>query len=395
LLRPSATATVAVPVAVAAPDQAADSAAFEGALPERSLIADLPLLTVGLIVLLMVIFAVERRSAFDIGNGELGVRTLIAFGAVSYDLVIGSGQWWRIALAPLLHASVSHLVGNCFALFFVGMRLEPMVGRGWFASIFMVSALGGVAGSLYGNPHDIPSVGASGAISGLIGALFVVSFHHRADAVEQRVMRTTALRFGIPALLPLVIASSSGGVDYCAHAGGAIAGGAFGLVLCTMWSTHGVRPDHARLAGIVALAGLAVAVACAGIAASQYKAYAADAAQFIPSSEMPKTLKVGAQRSADLLARYPKDPRAHLIRGFWFLETNRLADAEAELRTTLALTPSDAVGRPVRNQAQAILALILVEQGRRNEAKALASEACRAKDLPQITQLLNKMKLCD
>jgi membrane associated rhomboid family serine protease len=158
LLRPSATVAIpaTVPVA-AAPDPEPGPAAFEGPLPERSLIADLPLLTVGMIVLLMVIFAIEKHSAFDIGKDGLGVRALIADGAVSYDLVIGSGQWWRIALAPLLHASVSHLVGNCFALFFVGMRLEPMVGRGWFALIFMVSALGGVAGSLYGNPHDIPS----------------------------------------------------------------------------------------------------------------------------------------------------------------------------------------------------------------------------------------------
>jgi rhomboid protease GluP len=395
LLRPSATVAVpaTVPAAVA-PDPEPGPSTFQGGIPERSLIADLPLLTVGMIVLLMVIFAIEKHSAFDIGKDGLGVRALIADGAVSYDLVIGSGQWWRVALAPLLHASVSHLVGNCFALFFVGMRLEPMVGRGWFALIFMVSALGGVAGSLYGNPHDIPSVGASGAISGLIGALFVVSFHHHADPIEQRYMRRTALRFGIPALLPLIFASSTGGVDYAAHAGGAIAGAAFGLVLCTIWSTHGVRPDFARFAAIAALGGLAISIACGGIAASRYRAYAADAAQFIPSSEMPPTLKTSAKRSADLVARYPKDPRSHLIRAYWFIETNRFAESETELRTAMALAPSDAVGRPVRTQAEAMLAVILLEQGRRNEAMTLASGACRANDQQALKRILDKMKLC-
>jgi rhomboid protease GluP len=341
MLRPTA---AAAPVAAAA--QAAALAresappAHEGAIPEKSLIADIPYLTAGLIVLLMVIFGLEKHWAFDIGkDGSLSVQSLIAFGAVSRDLVIGSGEWWRIALAPLLHASAWHLAGNCFALFFVGLRLEPMVGRGWFALIFMISALGGVAGSLYGNPPDMPSVGASGAITGLIGALFVVSFHHRADPIEQRMMRRTALSFGIPALLPLVVATA-GNVDYFAHAGGGLAGAAFGLALCAIWSADGARPELGRLAAAAALLGLAVSAACAGIASTRYKAYAADAAQFIPSAEIPATLKAGAKRSAELVARYPKDPRAHLIRGFAMIEAHRLSEAESELRAAMALAPA-------------------------------------------------------
>jgi membrane associated rhomboid family serine protease len=397
LLRP--TTTVAVPAAAAAPaaalDQASSPPVLEETIPERSLIADLPLLTAGLILLLMVIFALEKHLAFDIDKGgHLSVQSLIAFGAVSRDLVVGSGEWWRIALAPLLHASAWHLVGNCFALFFVGMRLEPMVGRGWFALIFMVSALGGVAGSLYGNPPDLPSVGASGAITGLIGALFIVSFHHRADPIEQRMMRRTSLRFGIPALLPLVIATS-GNVDYFAHAGGAIAGGALGLVLCVLWSADAARPSLARLAAMASLTGLAVSVACCGFGATRYAAYAADAAQFIPSAEMPATLKAGAQRSAELVARYPKDPRSHLIRAFWFVESNRPSEAEGELRTTLALAPAGASGRAIRNQAQAILAVVLLDRGRRSEAKTLAAGACRDNDQAAIRRILEKMKLCD
>jgi membrane associated rhomboid family serine protease len=388
-----AATTAAVPTA--APDQAAGPPALDAPIHEKSLIADLPLLTAGMIVLLMVIFGAEKHWAFDIGkDGSLSVKSLIAFGAVSRDLVIGSGEWWRIALAPLLHASAWHLVGNCFALFFVGMRLEPMIGRGWFALIFMVSALGGVAGSLYGNPPDIPSVGASGAITGLIGALFVVSFHHRADPVEQRAMRTTSLRFGIPALLPLVVASS-GSVDYFAHAGGALAGGALGLALCTIWSADSARPDFARLAAVAALTCLAGSIVCGGVAATRYANYAADAAQFIPSSQMPETLKAGAKRSADLLARYPKDPRSHLLQAVSLADARRFSEAEAELRKTMALTPSDAGGRSIRNQAQAILALVLLEQGRRGEARTQATGACRANDQAAIRRVLEKASLCD
>jgi rhomboid family protein len=251
-----------------------------------------------------------------------------------------------------------------------------------------------VAGSLYGNPPDMPSVGASGAITGLIGALFVVSFHHRADAVDRRTMLRTSLFFGIPALLPLALASS-GQVDYFAHAGGAIAGGALGLALWAMWSADAVRPDFARRAAVAALAGLAVSILCCGIAATRYATYAADAAQFIRSSEMPATLNAGARRSAELLARYPKDPRSHLMQAFSLVQAHRLSEAEAELRKTMALAPSGAGGRPIRNQAQAILAVVLLEQGRRGEAKTLAAGACRADDQVAIRRILEKMKLCD
>jgi membrane associated rhomboid family serine protease len=165
----------AAPAAVL--DQPAEPSTFD-LLRDNKLIADIPFLTFGLIAFLLLIFWLEKRFAFDIGrDGDLSVRSLIAFGATSRDLVIGSGHWWRIALAPLLHASVSHVVGNSIALAFVGIRLEPMIGRGWFLLIFVISALGGVAGSLYGNPPGISSVGASGAITGMIGAFFVMSFN--------------------------------------------------------------------------------------------------------------------------------------------------------------------------------------------------------------------------
>src|SRR6185369_12123122 len=56
--------------------------------------------------------------------------------------------------------------------------------------------------------------------------------------------------------------------------------------------------------------------------------YAAEAAHFIPSAEMPATLKAGAKRSAELVSRYPKDPRAHLIQAYALVEARRNSDAE-------------------------------------------------------------------
>ena len=370
----------------------AEPSAFDEIFRDNPLLADLPYLTVGLIALLALIFWAETRFAFDIGKGgNLSVQSLIAFGAVSRDLVIGSGQWWRIGLAPLLHASISHIIGNSVALFFVGLRLEPMIGRRWFIFIFVASALGGVIGSLSGNLPGLPSVGASGAITGLVAALFVMSFNPYADEDHQQRMRKTALRFGVPALLPLAF-GASGHVDYFAHAGGAIAGGALGMVICAIWSDS-PQPHFARLAGMVALAGLAGSLACSAFAATHYGAYAVKARDYIPAAEMPATLDAGAQRSVDLLARYPKDPRAHLLRGYALGQAQQLAAAEAELRQTLAIASTDASGGAVRDQAQVMLALILLEQGRHREAMPLVANACHARN--EMRRLLAKTKLCD
>jgi membrane associated rhomboid family serine protease len=319
---------------------------------------------------------------------------LIAFGATSRDLVVGGHEWWRIGLAPLLHASPSHFLGNSVALFFVGIRLEPTIGRGWFALIFVVSAIGGEIGSLSFNAPGIPGVGASGAITGLIGALFAVSFNPYGDADHQRVMRKTALFFGVPALAPLAF-GASGHVDYYAHAGGAIAGAVIGLALAAIWSADDEKPRYGRQAGIVSLVALGLSLVCGVIAATHYSKYAAGAAQFIRADELPTTVQAGAERSADLVARYPKDPRAHLMRAFYFLNRQELTAAETELHTAIALAENDPVAGPIRQSAQAALAIAALMRGRIAEAKRLAAETCHAPPSDPMRIALSKAKLCD
>ena len=266
----------------------------------------------------------------------MSLHSLLAFGATSRDLVVGSGQWWRIALAPILHASTSHVVGNSFALAFVGFRLEPMIGRGWFLLIFVVSALGGVAGSLYGNDPGIASLGASGAITGLLAALFVMSFNPYADVDQQRAMRRTALRFGVPALL------RSPGARRAASTISAMPAArwrAARSACSSAWSgrTTACARTLRGWPASIALAGFAGSLLATGFAATHYSAYAAEARQFIRLAEMPKDMRAGAKRSADLLARYPKDPVAHLIRAVSFLEEHRLDEAEGELRDAISV----------------------------------------------------------
>jgi membrane associated rhomboid family serine protease len=277
---------------------------------DYKLLADIPFLTIGLIFGLILIYWLQRALALDIArDGSLDVRSLIAYGASSYDMVIGRGEWWRIGLAPLLHGSQSHLLGNCVALFIVGVRLEPLIGRGWFSLIFVASALAGEAGSLLGNAHGVPGVGASGAITGLIAALFLSSFDPEADADQTMSRLKTSLFFGVPALLPLAF-GASGNTDYYAHAGGALAGAALAM---TPWLAFWSYESLPRSASMMLPAAFG-SLLCAGFAAAHYSSNMTDARQYIRASELPTNGEEVLSKSLDLVTRYPKDPRAHLFR---------------------------------------------------------------------------------
>ena len=359
-------------------------------LGDNKLLADIPFLTIGLIFCLLLIYALQRSLAMDIGpDGSLDVRSLIAQGASGYDLVVGRNEWWRIGLAPLLHGSNGHLIGNCVALFIVGVRLESLIGRGWFSLIFVASAVAGEAGSLLGNGPGTVGVGASGAITGLIAALFVASFEPEADAEQTMSRLKTSLFFGVPALLPLAF-GASGNVNYFAHAGGALAGGALAIVPWLAFWSYDSLP---RSTGIVLLGGFVGSLICAGFAAAHYSSYMADAVQYIRVSEVPPSAGEMTSRSSDLVTRYPKDPRAHLFRAVFFLEKANLSAAETEARTAMSLAASDVAGGPARIGAQGLMAVLLWAQGRNSEAKAMAVEPCRAK-LPEVRRILQKSKLC-
>lgn len=381
---------VAAPTAPEVVDRAASLFSEGTFFRDNKLLTDIPFLTIGLIFGLFLIFALQRSLAIEIApDGSLDVRSLIASGASGYDLVVGRGEWWRIGLAPLLHGGEGHLFGNCIALFIVGVRLEPLIGRGWFSLILVASALAGEAGSLLGNASGTVGVGASGAITGLIAALFVASFDPEADADQTMSRLKTSLFFGVPALLPLAF-GASGNVDYFAHAGGALAGGALAIMPWLFFCSYASLPRSGSMTLLAACVGSLV---CAGFAAAHYSSYKADAKQYIPASELPAKGEERVSRSFDLVTRYPKDPRAHLFRAIYLMGQKSFAAAEAEVRTAMSLAASDVAGEPVRSAAPALMAVVLYAQGRESEAKAMAAKPCRAK-AGETRRILEKTKLC-
>jgi membrane associated rhomboid family serine protease len=86
---------------------------------------------------------------------------------------VAHGDWWRLVSAAFLHYGPIHLAINMYSLYYAGSLLEQVIGRWRFALLYLASGIAGSAGALVISPNSI-TVGASGAIFGILGALFVL-----------------------------------------------------------------------------------------------------------------------------------------------------------------------------------------------------------------------------
>ena len=127
----------------------------------------------------------------------------------------GTHQYWRLLTAGFMHASLIHVGLNMLSLFFVGRILEPAVGWKNFVAIYFASLLAGSFGALAFQP-DAVTVGASGAIFGVFGALIAVA-HARGIPIWQSGLGPVLL---INLIFTLSVSNISGG----GHIGGLVAG---------------------------------------------------------------------------------------------------------------------------------------------------------------------------
>jgi membrane associated rhomboid family serine protease len=125
-----------------------------------------------------------------------------------------TNEWYRLFTVALTHANELHLGFNMYALMVLGNPLEAAFGKKKFLIVFFVSLLSGSFASAYFAPILGTSVGASGAVFGLFGAMAVVGTKIGAD------IRSIAVIIGIN----FFIGFAMGGVDWHAHLGGLIGG---------------------------------------------------------------------------------------------------------------------------------------------------------------------------
>jgi rhomboid protease GluP len=231
----------------------------------------------------------------------------------------------------------------------------------------------------------------------LLAAAFVCSFMFESPQLRRR-MRKVSLRFLVPSLLPALLPLGAAGsqVDYGAHIGGAIAGALMGFVLSESWPESSARPAFERFAAALAAAGALAAAAAFALIAVHYSGYASAAALrpvLIPQSELPQSEDDSIARSAELVDRYPRDPRARLFRAIYFLEQRDASDAERQLR--LGLAENDLLkdlSPQIEKSLRLVLALDLVIERRTPEAKAVAESVCQGAIPPEYIKLRGLLK---
>jgi membrane associated rhomboid family serine protease len=188
------------------------------------------------------------------------------------------GEYWRLASVALVHATtfpvaILHLGFNMYALYIVGPLAEALYGRVIFVVFYVLAAIGGSLASYLFVPGL--SVGASGAVFGLFGLLFVSTYIHK--PILGRQARALTSQIGMLIVINLVFGFTMGGaIDNAAHVGGLITGAWLGLVvaprgastLSRLWqrAAESASTFRERHAGLIAVAGVAVLVAMQGLA---------------------------------------------------------------------------------------------------------------------------------
>lgn len=165
--------------------------------------------------------------AYDIWDGTQDLRVLVDFGA-KVNVLIATGEVWRLFTAMFLHIGVIHLLFNLYALNALGPLVEGYFGHVRFLLIYL---LGGLFGSLASYAFsDAVSAGASGAIFGLAGAATVYFLRYRENfgARGKALLQNMLLVIGIN----IVFGLSVPGIDNWGHMGGLIGGAlvAWGLL---------------------------------------------------------------------------------------------------------------------------------------------------------------------
>jgi membrane associated rhomboid family serine protease len=125
--------------------------------------------TMALIAINVLVYLAELGAGGTVNGLD---NTIYEHGAL-YGPLVAQGDWWRLITSAFLHYGPFHLAINMYSLYFAGSILEQVIGRWRFALLYLVSGLAGAAGALVWSPN-VPTVGASGAIFGILGALFVL-----------------------------------------------------------------------------------------------------------------------------------------------------------------------------------------------------------------------------
>lgn len=163
---------------------------------------------IGINVLIFLVTAIQARSGVDLSSSQIYLDGGLA------PTLVASGQFWRLLTGGFLHASVIHIALNMLSLYFVGVGLERILGRVRFLVVYLLALLGGSAAvMLFSSPLTL-TIGASGAIFGVLGGLVVVFKRFRYDMKQLLIVLA----------INLYLSFQISGISWQGHLGGLVVG---------------------------------------------------------------------------------------------------------------------------------------------------------------------------
>ncbi len=157
-----------------------------------------------------------------VGRNPYGAVGAVYEHGALFGPLVAQGEWWRLLTSGFLHAGIMHLGMNMLMLWFLSQELEPALGRLRFAVLYVVSLLGGAFGVMLLSPVS-PTVGASGAVFGLLGALVVLQLRAKQNPWQSGIAGLVLVNILFTFMMP--------GISIGGHLGGLFAGAAAGALL--------------------------------------------------------------------------------------------------------------------------------------------------------------------
>ena len=175
-----------------------------------------PIITYAIIAICIILYILSGLLNGNLTN--ISPEVLLKLGANAVPYTKG-GEYWRVLTCIFLHASIVHIACNMYSLYVIGPQVESFFGKIKYLLIYLCSGIAGSILSLAFSSRYAVSIGASGAIFGLLGAILYFGYHYRVylgNILKSQIMPIIFLN--------LMIGFMISGIDNFAHIGGLIGG---------------------------------------------------------------------------------------------------------------------------------------------------------------------------
>jgi len=267
---------------------------------------------------------------------EFTGQVMLHFGANFGPLTL-SGDWWRLVTYMFLHGGIFHIAMNMWCLWNIGTLCESLYGRFTYAAIYLITGIAGGLASVGWNP-GVLSVGASGALFGLTGAL-IASFYLGSFSLSGIPIKSVLSSLLFFAGFSLFLGKIVPGIDNACHIGGLISGLILGALIARLAPDHDNSPSR-----IAVLAVVALAVTGSAFAVRQWRGTPYRMAREFESMSQGNPDRAIAKLEA-IARQQPNSVDIHFALGRTYFGLGQYPQAETEFKRVVLLQPQNTDAR--------------------------------------------------